>query len=416
MFYKLVSTAIVVISVMACRVDASAAEAAKRDRPRMTQPHVNVLGRFRLDSDRDPILVPVRVGDRFYRFILDTGAPGVTYDRLLRQHLGASRGTVNSTSPIGVTEFELCDATDAYLGRINIRTKARVRCTDLGNLRRAGIEAHGVIGMGVLGRYVFEIDPDNRCVALTTSVSSVAAGGIPITTMNGLPSLTARVAGYGEEQFIIDTGCAGAADGSLPARSFGALAAKGLVRQQSTTTGYNETGEISTSIGTIASMSIAGIQHRDLRFSSHPGAIPGLLGLAFWCRYIVTFDFPNSVIYLKKSRQFDERIGDVPSGFTLRRGFGETLVDTVEPASVAAQAGLRGAETLVSVDGVEASSAPLFALRTALRQPGEHRLICARAGDRYLVRLRTPRQPDNGSQARGSHPSEWRENKPRTPQ
>ena len=69
--------------------------------PAATAPKTAVRESFTIDPDDLAVLVPVRVGDKDYRFMLDTGASGSTFDVSLRAQLGPRVGSVSVQDAFG---------------------------------------------------------------------------------------------------------------------------------------------------------------------------------------------------------------------------------------------------------------------------------------------------------------------------
>lgn len=99
--------AVVVVAVVPFTFQACAARHIQAQAPEAPTAEANVLAKFRIESDRDEIVVPVSIANRHYPFMLDTGAPGVTFDRSLRRYLGQSHGTERRANLIGTTVYEL---------------------------------------------------------------------------------------------------------------------------------------------------------------------------------------------------------------------------------------------------------------------------------------------------------------------
>jgi S1-C subfamily serine protease len=90
------------------------------------------------------------------------------------------------------------------------------------------------------------------------------------------------------------------------------------------------------------------------------------LGLGFLSRYVVTLDFKNSRLYLKKGRLVNREEPRDASGLRIVRVDGDTVVESVSPGSPAAKCGIRQNDLLLEVDGLDTTQMRLHALRLKL--------------------------------------------------
>ena len=83
-----------------------------------------------------------------------------------------------------------------------------------------------------------------------------------------------------------------------------------------------------------------------------------MLGLPFLSRHLVTFDFPNNMIYLKKGKNFDK-------GTSVRISLGETgcilssenyLVVNVDANGPAYKKGIREKDILIKINDLDVTS------------------------------------------------------------
>lgn len=98
--------------------------------PAATAPKTAVRESFTIDPDDLAVLVPVRVGDKDYRFMLDTGASGSTFDVSLRAQLGPRVGSVSVQDAFGRANDDLYSPPEARVGSLPL-TKEPVLCHDL---------------------------------------------------------------------------------------------------------------------------------------------------------------------------------------------------------------------------------------------------------------------------------------------
>jgi len=80
------------------------------------------------------------------------------------------------------------------------------------------------------------------------------------------------------------------------------------------------------------------------------------VGLSFLSRHIVSLDFPNDRLYLKKGKQF-EKIDEVDmSGLHLLRISDKTVVHSVDESSPAEKVGIRANDVILKVNNKDANT------------------------------------------------------------
>ena len=78
-----------------------------------------------------------------------------------------------------------------------------------------------------------------------------------------------------------------------------------------------------------------------------------ILGLDFLSRHIVTFDFPNEIMYLKKGKNYDKQpdISIPISAIGCVINYKDYVVEKVDPNGLAYKKGIREGDTLIKIDG-----------------------------------------------------------------
>ena len=105
------------------------------------------------------------------------------------------------------------------------------------------------------------------------------------------------------------------------------------------------------------------------------------LGLGFLSGYLVTFDFPNGVLYLKESNLPNCQNDLDMSGLHLLRIDGKTVIHSIDSGSPATASGVRANDILITLDGQRAEQFSMFALRRCLCAEGkECHVTLSRAG------------------------------------
>jgi hypothetical protein len=106
------------------------------------------------------------------------------------------------------------------------------------------------------------------------------------------------------------------------------------------------------------------------------------LGLLFLSRHLVTFDFPNSKIYLKKGKDFEKVDETDMSGLHLLRISNKVFVHSVDCGSPAEKAGIRAKDIIVRIGDKDANSYEMFELRRLLMSKDKRRIaMTIQSGD-----------------------------------
>jgi hypothetical protein len=109
---------------------------------------------------------------------------------------------------------------------------------------------------------------------------------------------------------------------------------------------------------------------------TNPGLIvdeadSSLLSLNYLSRYVVSFDFPNRMMYLRKGTRFYCSDGFDCSGLHVLRLEAGTVVQAVDPGSAAALAGIKTDDVLLRVGTKSANEYSLHELRALLCTKGK---------------------------------------------
>jgi S1-C subfamily serine protease len=109
------------------------------------------------------------------------------------------------------------------------------------------------------------------------------------------------------------------------------------------------------------------------------------LGLRYFSRYVVTFDFPDACLYLRQGAHHARPEPGATSGLTLKWESAAPVVDAVRTDGPAARAGLARFDVLVGIDGKEAAEFDHFSLRELLTSEAGRRVkLRVRRGEREL--------------------------------
>jgi len=353
---------------------------------RAAEPQV-IGATFPINSDGDLVILPVRVWGKVYEFALDTGVGPTVYDVSLKNALGAVKHEVEVDNYGRPVHVQLFTPPEAVLGTTKLRSTALVAVMDLRFLREfTGSDIRGLVGVDALMNQVVELDFDAGQIRLLDHVGKGA--GLPMQMSFGEQGqlyVDADIARWGREEFQVDTGLL--CSGRLSRTVFDASAKNGSLSRIAPNTFLTAAGTRRVRRGTLDAIRIGDDTHRALEFcelGSHSD-----LGIGFLSRYVVTFDFPELKLYLRRGRRFGTSDQRDLSGLGLRRVDGKTIVEGVAPESPASNAGMRKNDVIVRVGMVDAAVARLHVLRGALAVPEKDvHLRLRRDADTFDVRLR----------------------------
>jgi hypothetical protein len=324
-----------------------------------------VIAEFDIAKNGRLITLPVKVGGKEYQFLLDTGSNCCGFDATFRPSLGTRIRAREVITAAGPRTLDFYNAPEAFLGNIRLEQRYPVACFDIEMLRCVSdLEIRGIIGMSVLGNYVVQVDFDRGKLRLLEpeGVGHPEWGEhVPIVRNRlSLPSVRGELSGGIEDTFILDTGVSGAGD--LREDLF-----EQIVRQDNLKTSETlvETmgGTLRRSEARVPGVSIGGVACKDLIFHKSDAS---KLGLGWFSRFRVTFDFPCRRLYLKTSAGFRRPSEANMSGLYLFRVNGQVKVHSTARNSPAASAGVRAKDVIHAVDGIPSADLDLRGIRLLL--------------------------------------------------
>ncbi len=324
-----------------------------------------VLAEFKIARNGDPILLPVTFKEKEYLFMLDTGSSHTVFDSSFRHELGEVKDIkkgLTSGSPI-LAEF--FNAPNAFLGPFDLKESGDIACLDLNIFKSVlGKNVSGLIGMSFLRKYVIRIDFDKGTLSFLQPMQEQHPDwGIELVMEYdslGWPQITGLVLDDIKVDFVIDTG----------ANSTGGLVSD--IFEKTLSENKLKTSEIlfATASGVIRkremrikSLSVGLLNYTDIIFGE---ANMSHLGLSFLSRHIVTFDFPNSRMYLKKGKGFKKNDQSDMSGLHLLRISDKTVVYSVDEDSPAQKSGITANDIILRVGDKDANAYDILDLRRLL--------------------------------------------------
>ena len=361
-----------------------------------------VIAEFDVARGGDPIVVPVSVRGREYPFIVDTGASGWFFDDALRHLLGPAIGRETINAGAFSPNTDLYATPPMRIGPIEVEPDPGVVCAPLREgFGRWGVDFYGAVGVSFLRGKIFEVDFDAGKLRFLRHVPAHPGERFPLDwgddndearalllelgllaatrTEWRLPRLELVLPAGGKERFIVDMGGCTMGAGFLRKELFDQLVTAGRMTQVP----YSAV-EVSTVRGTTVQRT-GKLDHLEAGPFCHSGLVFGdaeknKLGLGYLSRYVVTFDFAQSAIYLRPGKQFQRKERHNLAGIGMVRNEVKTIVDRMDKSGAACKAGLKEGDEILEVDGVPAARTSVFELARMFATPGKRHVRFARQG------------------------------------
>lgn len=328
---------------------------------------------FQIARDGDIPVVAVDVAGKEFQFVVSTGATVTVFHVRHRPLLRRRRSVVRGVAPSGKTQdFEVFDAPVLRVGNLTPQLE-RVTLLDFGvNEERSGHRIDGCLGMDVLKRFAVRFDFDRGTLQLFRSVPADSGEGFPLRRdAFGIPTVHLAVGGERASAFTINTAIT--APVILGAASLAMLRRSGSVQMLDRTLGDDAPDRREQSIGFVDRTELEGFTHRQVRIEPGSG---NQLGLGYLSRYVVTLDFPQGKLFLKKGAAYDRADGVDCSGLKVDRRNGRSVVGCVWAGSPASENGVLEEDEIVQVNGEPVEKHSIFQLRRIFEK--EHGVACLR--------------------------------------
>lgn len=333
--------------------------AFQKGSPEKIEARENIISAIAFPGDSELIMIPVSFKGKEYQFVLDTGASATVFDISLKDQLGwrlpSRRVAAADGKTIRVARFMVGHAHFGGLCKRNIQ----VLTADLSYVCKiAGRKVDGIVGTDILKDHIVQLDFEKNSVSFLRSSNTNEFSGCTsdMWLKNDSVYMDAKVENI-PVRFQIDTGFVDSGFmGLLEPAALEKLASAGIAQsdQASTIAGPMMFDERKT---IISNLHVGDIEYENALFVGHHKS---LLGLNFLSRHIVTFDFPNKKLYLKKLTGFDNlsRFSMFISGFdfTVMNINNNVVLESVNSGSLGYNKGLRKNDVVVKVNNYDVSA------------------------------------------------------------
>ncbi len=320
-----------------------------------------------LDDDVS-LRVPVRMFGQTNYFLVDTGTSATALDVRYRDLLGARVRQWDGR------DFYRCPQIAVGNTRLPVN---EVFCTDLKMLRMiTGESCDGILGMAFLKRHVVQLDFDQLVLKIGNEVSSqmhTSVWRIHMSPSNQshfqIPVVINKCKTL---ELLLDLGDSSTI--SLKKADWETVFPPGARAPVHQVLLAGPEKKVTQSMSArLASFEIESHDYSNIvcALSAYETA-PSALGLGFFRKHEVVFDFPRQTLYLRPGSRFAALEEEDMSGMHLLREDGNTLVHSVDDGSPAANAGVKSGDRIISVNGQTCATTKMKTIRQTLRsKPGE---------------------------------------------
>lgn len=324
-------------------------------------------GLFAIGKNGRSPFITVNVCGRTIKMLVDTGCSRTGLDSSFCPDLGDSVGAVDQLTFAGIIQAEVFNPPEFELGGLKHTPEGPIFCQDLSDLRKiTGEDFWGIVGMDILHHYVVQIDFDQGTLRLGTTLPRLEANledGLKLKFVNeGCPSVHVKC-GTLEREFVVDTGSTNtcidhatyirleSTDQLIAGPAHHATSAGGLSASRSVLLSRLEVGP-----------------HRHENVLCDSDSMPAL-GLRYLSRYVVTFDFPRGLLYLREGKRFSVPDSRGMSGIAPLRCPDDFVVSRILPGSRADLAGIQVGDRIKQVNEQSTAEMDMFRMGKLLTGP-----------------------------------------------
>lgn len=274
--------------------------------PRSRGIEMNGVQHVALSEHDGHFFVPVEIGGRTYRFLIDSGAQGILLDRHVAETLKLhEEGTFEASGAQRTGGLRLAKLGALHIGGATIRNSI-VATLDLGASTHGAFRIDGILGYPFFASAVVRIDFAGKLMSFGPPGSLASEGDyIDVDLDRGLSEAMLSVDGV-RAPFMIDTGNAadvllyGPFVASHPGIVPTTLADMRSYGLGGSTDSYRSLlRELVLGTTTLRNVDVGVMLATQGAFADRFDA--GNIGLGVLRDFIVTFDYPNEALYIEKS-------------------------------------------------------------------------------------------------------------------
>ncbi len=337
-----------------------------------------------LFDDGAMLRVPVNVFGRTLYFLVDTGFTFSAIDRQYTPWLGRNLASFQAENPLG----QGCSLPVHPAPEISIAGQPcgleTITTLDLKMARLiSGQPCDGILGMDFLAKNIVTLDFDHGTFSLGDEVPpkvDASFEAVPFRPFHQHFLVSVSVNRSKTLELMVDTGDNSSV--SLNEAGWKAAFTRGQTPEMTATLAGAGNQVASSRIAVIEQLRVGSLDYLQLHATQikNPNDVSHL-GLGFFRRHAVVFDFPNQRMYLQPGAEFLSPDKEDMSGLHLLRTDGTTFVHSVDDHSPAFQQGIKPNDVILSINGQDARTLSLAATRKMLQ---------SRDGDQVSLLVRQP--------------------------
>ncbi len=335
------------------------------------------IAKFQIAAHGAPLILPVTIAGRIYPFLVDTGAVVCLLDRSFEAQVERSKGTDVPEPP--TPPPTLYRPPPMSIGPIDT---GRPECILRSGFHDAmylalGEDIYGILGMNVLREHIVDIDFDDGRLRFLRALPADRQTRLALDAKHGRFYVAAKLSDQ-DERFLVDTGHVSFYSGAIRKPVFDKMAGSAALHVFGNCTGLSMSGAARVRAADVDVFRLASFEHKHLVFCDTDQETK--LGLGYWSRFRVTFDFPRSALYIRPAGEFTRRDSVPLEEFELALLLGAYIIVSLEPGGTAEAAGLKPWDEMKAVDGRPLKGMSMWEVQRRFTRPGTCRIDYIRNG------------------------------------
>lgn len=313
------------------------------------------------------IIIPVEIGEKTYRFLLDTGAPNVVSTELsekLNFKKKRSIKTIDSQGNSSVLDY-------VKVSKINIKNAIFLNTTAaVADLRQADaiacLNIDGIIGANLMRKAHWQIDCQQKVLRIITNSERLnipkESYAIPfIADVTGTPIVHLKVGQIDVKKLKVDTGSVGFL--STDIGIYNGMKEKDYILAERSSYGVSSVGLFGTSEkDTIKQVLLKDFSMGNLCIMNQTIDLKqgksSLLGMSFLRNYTITLDWKSSTLFLTPLGNFYNSFAET-FGISMFKEGDKMVVSLITEGSDAQKSGIEIGDTVLRVNDVDVTHTTL---------------------------------------------------------